>query len=145
MKKGFTLIELMIVIIIIGVLATIGIVQYQAAVEKSRGAEAKAVLGYLRGACAPIWMDTQGTLGCDVGALGIGAATTNVPNACRSTNYFTYSISTPGAAGVGTISFRGTRCTAGGKTPQGTVPAGTVTLNVDFAGGADTWASTGGF
>ncbi|MDI6606202.1 MAG: type IV pilin-like G/H family protein [Candidatus Omnitrophota bacterium] len=44
MQRAFTLVELLIVVIIIGILASIGIVQYGTVIEKSRGAEAYSVL-----------------------------------------------------------------------------------------------------
>ncbi len=48
MKKGFTLLELIIVIIILGILATIGFVAYGKIIEKGRRAEGAAVLGTIR-------------------------------------------------------------------------------------------------
>lgn len=48
MRKGFTLLELLIVIIIIGLLAAIGIVQYGRAVANAKNAEAKTTLGEIR-------------------------------------------------------------------------------------------------
>ncbi|MBU0549165.1 MAG: type II secretion system GspH family protein, partial [Candidatus Omnitrophica bacterium] len=74
--KGFTLLELMIVIIILGVLATLGVMQYQAAIEKSRGAEARQVIGQLRSHCAALYMANGNTTGCTVGNLGISSAAT---------------------------------------------------------------------
>lgn len=45
MKKGFSLLELMIVVVIIGILAAAGLPLYQEYVKKSRTSEAKNALG----------------------------------------------------------------------------------------------------
>jgi prepilin-type N-terminal cleavage/methylation domain-containing protein len=47
-RKGFTLLELLIVIIIIGLLAAVGMVQYGRAVANAKNAEAKTTLAELR-------------------------------------------------------------------------------------------------
>ncbi|MDD2689480.1 MAG: prepilin-type N-terminal cleavage/methylation domain-containing protein [Candidatus Omnitrophica bacterium] len=47
MKKGFTLIELIIVVIVIGVLATLAVPQYLKAVERSQIGKAKHNLGII--------------------------------------------------------------------------------------------------
>ena len=46
--KGFTLLELIIVVIIIGILATLALGQYIKVTKKARAAEGKHILGILR-------------------------------------------------------------------------------------------------
>jgi len=50
-KNSFTLVEFLIVIVIIGILATMAVPQYQKMVEKARWVEAKNMLGAIRQAC----------------------------------------------------------------------------------------------
>jgi prepilin-type N-terminal cleavage/methylation domain-containing protein len=124
--KGFTLVELIIVIIIVGILASIGLTQYNKVVEKSRAAEARMILGTLRS--AEIADYNEDGAYSTVANLGVGA-----PKTCASTHFFSYACATTN----GTCT--ATRCTSGGKPQQGTT-AWTKALNVD-----GTWTGTAGY
>jgi prepilin-type N-terminal cleavage/methylation domain-containing protein len=148
---GFTLLELIIVLIIVGVLATLGIMQYQAAIEKSRGAEARQTLSTLRSMCAAIWIDKSSTATCTDGNLGISTSGVYVAgqipgSTCWSTNFFRYDVVV--AAG-NSVSLRAYRCNGdngAGKTPSG--PTGgerQLNLVTNYSTGSDTWSSTGGY
>ncbi|NQT75613.1 MAG: prepilin-type N-terminal cleavage/methylation domain-containing protein [Candidatus Omnitrophica bacterium] len=47
-NKGFTLVEVLVVVIIIGILASIGIPQFADSIEKAKGAEARSGLGHIQ-------------------------------------------------------------------------------------------------
>jgi prepilin-type N-terminal cleavage/methylation domain-containing protein len=146
MYRGFTLLELIVVIIIIGVLATLGVMQYQGAIEKSRGAEARQIMGQLRSACAAIYMGDNETENCTASALGLGNDGTGIliPNTtCAATHYFTYDVDDTGD-GLDTITITATRCTEGGKSPQAAT-ANTLTLTTDYGAGTDVWSTSGGY
>jgi len=103
-RKGFTLLELIVVIIIIGILATLGFSQYIKMVEKGRSAEARIILGQIRTAQAAYQLE-YGEYGTAISSLSVDA-----PTACVTTHYFNYSANaTNGTA---------TRCNSGGKTPN---------------------------
>ena len=117
MKKGFTLLELIVVIIIIGILATLGYTQYTKIVEKGRQAEAKAILGLMRKSAIEYYWKNGTVDGMQNSDLNVGTGSSQIPSSCVSTNYFYYD-----GAGVWpspSMIVRAHRCTSGGKSPQG--------------------------
>ena len=56
-KKAFTLTELLIVIIIVGVLAAVALPIFTANVEKAKWADAVQTLGAMRGACRAYYVE----------------------------------------------------------------------------------------
>jgi len=107
-KKAFTLLELIIVIIIVGILATLGLSQYNRVVERGRTPEAKGILGALRKAELSYYLE-KGAYTTSFTDLGITA-----PTSCTSTHYFYYYA----ILGSGDDRAGACRCTTGGKNPN---------------------------
>jgi len=146
MKKGFTLLELIIVIIILGVLATLGFTQYGRMVERARGAEARAILGDVRKFAAAYKLEYGNLTGMLAANVNIGAPGSDmIPNGCgQSSHYFSYAINTALTPPYG-VNVTATRCVGGGKLPTGTAPAGTLSLWTNTSSGIDNWSSPNGY
>ena len=142
MKRGFTLLELIIVIIIIGILATLGFTQYSRLIEKARGAEARTIMGDLRKKAAGFRLEHGSLAGIANDDLDVSANAGDTPSVCAASHYFSYGIT---AVGDPSITLTATRCAAGGKTPNAGAPTGgqTLTLTCNLATGTDVWGGTG--
>jgi len=134
MKRAFTLLEILMVVMIVTILAGIGIPQYLKAVEKGRSVEAKAVLGQIRNA-EEAYYAKNGTYTSDLTLLDI-EANINTADTCTSDYWYKFSIPSADAAG---FTARARRCTESGKEPQATTEY-SITLNQD--GG---WGGTTGY
>ncbi len=115
-ESGFTLMELIIVIIIVGILAIVGLTTYTNQTESSRVSEAKANVSAMRKLAYEYYLKNGTYTGLANKDVGIGSATNEIPSSCNSNNYFRYNAYDNGAASG---AFTAYRCTSGGKSPQG--------------------------
>ena len=106
-SRSFTLIELIVVIIIVGILAAIGISQYSNLVEKSRLAEAKVHIGVMRNLAYQYYLEKGSLITMQYADVGDN-------NTCASTDFYRYWIDYFGPG----VNLEAVRCTSGGKTPN---------------------------
>lgn len=130
MQKGFTLIELMIVIAIIGILAAIAIPAYQDYTVRAKVSEGISLASAAKLAVAETY-DSTGDWGADHDALGLPAAAS-----ITGVNVDNISVS---SAGLITITYAASGL-GGSPTANGT----TITLDPTDEGGSMSWACNGG-
>jgi prepilin-type N-terminal cleavage/methylation domain-containing protein len=118
MRRGFTLLELIIVIVILGILATLGFSQYTKMLENERGAELKVVLATIRNLAIEYRLKNGTTTGIQNSDVNIGTDSDQFPyNTCNSNYYFSYHLDL-GYFSDPNANYYACRCTTGGKTPN---------------------------
>jgi general secretion pathway protein G len=86
-RKGFTLIELMIVVAIIGILASIAIPKFAELIRKSSEGASKGNLGALRSAMSIYYGDMEGLYPTSTAALTVGGKYLSAVPPAKSPNY----------------------------------------------------------
>ena len=84
-QQGFTLIELMIVVAIIGILAAVAIPAYSNYTKKAHFAEVVSMSGAYETAVADCFNSLTTLTGCDAGSNGVPAAPTATSNVSSGT------------------------------------------------------------
>lgn len=126
MKKqnGFTLIELMVVILIVGVLAAAAIPLMRGNIDRSKWAEANAAAGAIRSAVKVYFIETGNTVTGSLNDATVQQALSYQPADLNGT-YFgvtDYTIDSVSSDGIATITVTGSKTNA---------PSGSKTLAVD--------------
>jgi len=84
-QRGFTLMELLIAVAIVGILAAIAYPSYQRSLQKTRRADCEGALVGLTGAMERHFTVNNSYLGAAVGAAGGGAPNTGTPSIYAAT------------------------------------------------------------
>ena len=133
MQKGFTLIELMIVVAIIGILAAIAIPAYQDYTIRAKVTEGLNLADSAKTAVA------EGFQSNDVAGIAAAATAWNTPNFVPTK--YVNNISIAGATGVITVTYAAATPQINGQTVKLSPFIGGVVLATGLAGNID-WACT---
>ncbi|MDD5155713.1 MAG: type II secretion system protein [Candidatus Omnitrophica bacterium] len=131
-EHGFTLLELVIVIVILGILATLGYTQYTRLMERIRIGEAVVNIGKMRKNAIAYYLENGSFASITSADLGVGS---DMPSGCVSTNYFYYFMYQNDATHV---AIAGCRCTSGGKSPNYTSSPYWIFVNPLYGNGIGT-------
>ncbi|MBA5607509.1 prepilin-type N-terminal cleavage/methylation domain-containing protein [Duganella sp. FT3S] len=134
-KNGFTLIEVLVTVVIVGILMAVAMPAYNDYVIRGRLTEAFSALGTAQPAAEQFWSNNRTYVGFDT-AINFPAATANFTYALSGASASAYTVTATGigkvAGFVYTIDQNGTRATTGSPAGWGT----STSCWVDHKGGS---------